>query len=151
MAIENKTNRSVAGSFTAAAPHLGNPEVQDRVDVLSACPDLAETKFELDLLIGKLAHAANPLRGASVYRDPSEFGALRDTFAACEYFDDSVIDTCVTNPANDGPYYKLIADCLTYNGVDIGGNELTGINGRDNLPGMDDNELGLDMSEVGFS
>lgn len=142
---------SVAGSFTAAIPHLERPEIDERLDVLESCPDLAETKAELDLIIGKLSEASNPLRGASIYKDPSEFRALRDKFAACGDFDDSVINICINNPVNDKNYYKLLADCAVYGGIDIGGNELTGINGREGFMGIDDNKLGLDMSEVAHS
>lgn len=139
---------SVAGSFTAAVPHLDRPEVDERLNVLKNCPDLAETKAELDLIIGKLSEASNPLRGSSLYRDPSEFRALRDKFATCEDFDDSVINICINYPPNDNCYYKLLADCAVYGGIDIGGNELTGINGREGFMRMDDDDLGLDMSEV---
>lgn len=135
---ETSEETSVAGSFTAAVPHLEREEVNQRLGALESCPDLANTKAELDLIIGKLSEASNPLRGTSIYRDPSEFLALRDKFAGCDDFDDSVIDIGVNNPANNNSYYKLLADCAVYNGIDIGGNELTGINGREGFMGIDD-------------
>ncbi len=147
-----REDHSVGASMTVAVDHLGDPDVDARLEVLGVAPDAHETKVGLDEVIQKKCWANSPLSGgARVYGDPLDLqGSLRSRLA--DDFDECVVDLCCDKQHES--YLRLAAD-LWLGGAPAEDN-ISYINGRPlqevRLPFFPDSisadELGLDMSEL---
>lgn len=116
---------SMAGDFTAAVPHLGEPDVCSRVDVLSDAGDVPGVRPELREIISRCGKP-DILTGSSVFREPSEILGRR-VFAD---FDEECVDTNPDKPENDMAYRRVLAAVFSPFLTKEDQEALTGINGR---------------------